>query len=59
VRLYHRQPLPEQFTFVQFATAPPATTSNDGWQITTIDLRVDDTARMLILEMLFGLAIFI
>lgn len=60
LRLWHRQPLPEQFTsWSAYAQVPPATTSEDGWQVTTMDLHVDPTMRWLLLDLLSGLAIFI
>ncbi len=60
LRLWHRQPLPEQFTdWSTHAQRPPVTTSEGGWQVTTIDLRIDATMRWLLLDMLSGLAIFI
>jgi hypothetical protein len=60
LRLWHRQPLPEQFiSWSDYAQAPPRTTSEDGWQVTTLDLHVDATMRWLLLDLLSGLAIFI
>jgi len=52
--------LPEQFTAWQdYANGPMVTASLDGWQLTTLDLRLDPSTRMLLLESLCGLAIFI
>lgn len=60
LQLWHRQPLPEQFTaWSAYAKGPPATTSEHGWQVTTIDLQPDPTMRSLLLDLLSGLAIFI
>jgi len=59
--LFHRQPLPAQFVSFgsAYADSPPVTTSRDGWQVTTMVLRVDATERMLLVQLLSGLDIFI
>ena len=60
LRLWHRQPLPEQFTSCsQFAQLPPVTTTVEGWQVTMIELQVDAGMRCLLLDILSGVAIFI
>ena len=59
-RMWHRQPLPEQFT--SFGADPHAqavTTSENGWQITTIAWQIDWRAQWLLFEMFSGIAIFI
>lgn len=61
LRLYHRDPLPEPLATwtIGWSSAPPTTTTADGWRLTSSDLRLEPPGRTLLLLLLTGRSIFI
>lgn len=60
LRMRHREPLPAEFvSWQQFAKGDPTTADHGDGTVTTLELQVDATLRLLLLELLFGLAILL